>query len=126
MCERRTSYRRSPIAQPIGPALLGNQPDNCQHDRVCGVPETTRWQTEHVPAPDPFLPDASAAAVVPSVSTPPAYSLLAAIGRDCVGALQFLPDGADPGPAGGIEGRLLEDEEIAAILVHSALAITRR
>jgi serine/threonine-protein kinase HipA len=45
-----------------------------------------------------------------------AYSLLAAVGRDCVGALQFLPDGADPGPAGGIEGRPLEDNEIAGIL----------
>lgn len=45
-----------------------------------------------------------------------AYSLLAAVGRDCVGALQFLPDGADPGPAGGIAGRPLGDEEIAAIL----------
>ena len=28
------------------------------------------------------------------------YSLLAAIGRDCVGALQFLPEGEDPGNAG--------------------------
>jgi serine/threonine-protein kinase HipA len=45
-----------------------------------------------------------------------AYSLLAAVGRDCVGALQFLPDGADPGPAGGIDGRLLEDKEIAHLL----------
>jgi len=45
-----------------------------------------------------------------------AYSLLAAVGRDCVGALQFLPDGTDPGPAGGIEGRPLADDEIAAIL----------
>ena len=45
-----------------------------------------------------------------------AYSLLAAVGRDCIGALQFLPEGADPGPAGGIDGRPLEDSEIAAIL----------
>ena len=45
-----------------------------------------------------------------------AYSLLAAVGRDCVGALQFLPDGADPGPVGGIEGRPLKDKEIASIL----------
>ena len=29
-----------------------------------------------------------------------AYSLLTALGHDCVGALQFLPDGIDPGPAG--------------------------
>ncbi|HEX3861351.1 MAG TPA: HipA N-terminal domain-containing protein [Stellaceae bacterium] len=28
-----------------------------------------------------------------------AYSLLTAIGRDCVGALQFLPDGIEAGPA---------------------------
>jgi serine/threonine-protein kinase HipA len=45
-----------------------------------------------------------------------AYSLLAAIGRDCVGALQFLPDGADPGPVGRIEGRPITDEEVARIL----------
>lgn len=45
-----------------------------------------------------------------------AYSLLAAVGRDCVGALQFLPDGEDPGPAGGISGRPLHDKEIADIL----------
>src|ERR1700730_17811790 len=28
------------------------------------------------------------------------YSLLAAVGRDCVGALQFLPDGMEVGAAG--------------------------
>ncbi len=35
-----------------------------------------------------------------------AYSLLAAVGRDCVGALQFLPDGEEPGSVGGLSGRL--------------------
>ncbi len=45
-----------------------------------------------------------------------AYSLLAAVGRDCVGALQFLPDGADPGPVGGISGRPISDKEVADIL----------
>ena len=45
-----------------------------------------------------------------------AYSLLAAVGRDCVGALQFLTDGEEPGPVGGISGRPLKDEEIADIL----------
>jgi serine/threonine-protein kinase HipA len=45
-----------------------------------------------------------------------AYSLLAAVGRDCVGALQFLPEGDDPGPAGSLDGRPLEDSEIAAML----------
>ncbi|WP_119460223.1 type II toxin-antitoxin system HipA family toxin [Rhodospirillaceae bacterium SYSU D60014] len=46
-----------------------------------------------------------------------AYSLLAVIGRDCVGALQFLPEGAEPEPAGHVSGRPLEDEEIARILI---------
>jgi len=45
-----------------------------------------------------------------------AYSLLSAIGRDCVGALQFLPEGTEPGPVGQVEGRALSDEEIAEIL----------
>src|ERR1700740_32165 len=45
-----------------------------------------------------------------------AYSLLAAVGRDCVGALQFLPDGADPGPAGGLEGGPPGDKAIATLL----------
>lgn len=47
-----------------------------------------------------------------------AYSLLTAIGRDCVGALQFLPEGTEPGPVGQIEGRPIPDKEIAEILVN--------
>ena len=42
-----------------------------------------------------------------------AYGLLAKIGRDCVGALQLLPDGVEPGPAGTVEGRPVDDEYIA-------------
>src|SRR5882757_6128648 len=34
-----------------------------------------------------------------------AYLLLAAIGRDCVGALQFLPEGVVPDKAGAIDAR---------------------
>ena len=45
-----------------------------------------------------------------------AYSLLAALGRDCVGALQFLPEGVEPGPAGQLEGRPVEDQELAKLL----------
>jgi len=47
-----------------------------------------------------------------------AYALLAAIGRDCVGALQFLPDGATPGPAGRIEGLPIDEERIGALLAN--------
>jgi serine/threonine-protein kinase HipA len=42
-----------------------------------------------------------------------AYSLLARVGRDCVGALQFLPDGVEPGPAGTVEGRPVGEDYIA-------------
>lgn len=50
------------------------------------------------------------------------YSLLAAIGRDCVGALQFLPEGKDPGKAGEIDARQIGDADIADILVNLASA----
>lgn len=42
-----------------------------------------------------------------------AYSLLAAIGRDCIGALQFLPDGVEPGPVGDVQGDRIDDSRIA-------------
>lgn len=49
------------------------------------------------------------------------YSLLAAIGRDCVGALQFLPEGEDPASSpdaspAGINGESLDDGAIEALL----------
>jgi serine/threonine-protein kinase HipA len=45
-----------------------------------------------------------------------AYSLLSAVGRDCVGALAFLPKGKEPEPAGSVEGHPVSDEEIEHIL----------
>jgi serine/threonine-protein kinase HipA len=45
-----------------------------------------------------------------------AYSLLAAVGRDCIGALQFLPDGVAVGQTGIIDARPVSDEEIAKIV----------
>lgn len=50
------------------------------------------------------------------------YSLLFAIGRDCVGALQFLPDGTDPGPAGAFVGRAISNRRIARMLSDLATA----
>lgn len=51
-----------------------------------------------------------------------AYSLLGAIGRDCVGALQFLPDDEAPGQAGAIQGVPLDDAQIGALLANLARA----
>jgi serine/threonine-protein kinase HipA len=49
-----------------------------------------------------------------------AFSLLAALGRDCVGALQFLPDDIDPGPVGVIKGHPVKDAEIANMIKNLA------
>jgi len=51
-----------------------------------------------------------------------ACSLLAAIGRDCVGALQFLPLDQEPEPAGRISSRPITDDEIAQRLANLASA----
>jgi serine/threonine-protein kinase HipA len=49
-----------------------------------------------------------------------AYNLLAAIGRDCVGALQFLPEDEEAGEAGVVDGHPVNDKEIASILANLA------
>lgn len=45
-----------------------------------------------------------------------AFDLLAAIGRDCIGALQFLPAGTAAGPVGVVQGREAREAEIASIV----------
>ncbi len=50
-----------------------------------------------------------------------AYSLLSALGRDCVGALQFLPDGEEPDPLGRVRGVPLTEAGVARILGDLAL-----
>jgi serine/threonine-protein kinase HipA len=51
-----------------------------------------------------------------------AYSLLTAMGHDCVGALQFLPDGVDPGTVGSADGKAVSDDDIADIIKNLASA----
>jgi len=53
---------------------------------------------------------------------PDAYSLLGAIGHDCVGALQFLPPAKRPGPAGAVEGDPISNDEVASIVENLATA----
>lgn len=45
-----------------------------------------------------------------------AYSMLSAIGRDCVGALQFIPEDAAPVSSGKIDGRPLTTARIGELL----------
>lgn len=47
-----------------------------------------------------------------------AYSLLAEIGRDCIGALQFLPEGEEPQPLDRITGTPLDEQQIESLLAN--------
>lgn len=51
-----------------------------------------------------------------------AYSLLAVIGRDCVGALQFIAGDASPEGTTGISGESVDDEAIERLLKSLAQA----
>lgn len=51
-----------------------------------------------------------------------AYSLLGQIGRDCVGAMQFLPDGEAETALQPIQGTPISDEDIEALLANLARA----
>lgn len=76
---------------------------------------------------DNFLPDSEGlrrrvAERVGAAGTD-AYSLLAAIGRDCVGALQFISDDDDGGDHdGGVHGEAIDDEAIEKLLKGLAQA----
>ena len=50
------------------------------------------------------------------------YDLLSKIGRDCVGALQFLPQGHEPDPVGVVQGRMVHDDEVARRIRSLAMA----
>lgn len=51
-----------------------------------------------------------------------AYSLLSEIGRDCVGALQFLGEGQEPQPADPLTGEPVDEAAIEAILSNLDVA----
>ena len=51
-----------------------------------------------------------------------AFSLLSQIGRDCIGALQFLPDGQEPQPMSELTGEPVDEARIGAILSDLDLA----
>ncbi len=89
-----------------------------REDRYVGSPVTNVF--------DNLLPDSDAirkrvAERVGAAGTD-AYSMLSALGHDCVGALQFLPDGVAPGPVGGVQGKLIDDTEITNLLQNLASA----
>ncbi|BAV50894.1 HipA N-terminal domain-containing protein [Mesorhizobium loti] len=89
-----------------------------REDRYIGTPVTNVF--------DNLLPDNDAirrrVAERVGADGTDAYSMLAALGRDCVGALQFQPDGMDPGPPGSVEGKPVSNEDVAGIIENLATA----
>ncbi len=51
-----------------------------------------------------------------------AFSLLSVVGRDCVGALQFIPEDEEPGPVGTLDGDELSEADAAALIGNLAQA----
>lgn len=74
---------------------------------------------------DNLLPDNDAVRRLVATRTgaqgPDVYSLLEKTGRDCVGALQFLPDGFEARASGSVSGDPVSDDEIE----HSLANLTR-
>jgi len=48
-----------------------------------------------------------------------AFNLLSEIGRDCVGALQIVPEGYDPETVSKIECEQLSNKEVEQILIRT-------
>jgi serine/threonine-protein kinase HipA len=63
---------------------------------------------------DPRIRESLAVSARASGTQP--FDLLAAIGRDCVGALQFYPEGAQPDPIAPARGKSISDTQIAKII----------
>ncbi|GGL36074.1 type II toxin-antitoxin system HipA family toxin [Caulobacter rhizosphaerae] len=89
-----------------------------REDRYIGAPVAAVF--------DNLLPDnveirARIAAKVGAQGVDP-YSLLSALGRDCVGALQFLPETAPAPVAGLVEAAPVSEADIARILANLARA----
>lgn len=67
---------------------------------------------------DGLLPDDQAVknkiAAREQIDSAGTFDLLSVIGRDCVGALRFVPEGLDPGDPAKMSYRSVDDEEIAS------------
>lgn len=50
------------------------------------------------------------------------FDLLAAIGRDCVGAIQLVPAGSEPGDTRRIDAEPLDEAGVAQVLRHTTVA----
>lgn len=98
------AWRSSPRGRPISLSLpfnLHNEP--LKGDRV------SHYFDGLLPDSDTIRKRVAARFKTGSID---AFDLLAAVGRDCVGALQLLPEGVTPERPGKVDGIVLDDEDI--------------
>jgi len=110
--------------EPTGATSFRYDPDWLSSDKAFSIsvsmPLTDRtWSGEGVTSYfDGLLPDDRTVrekiAVRERADSAGIFDLLAVLGRDCVGALRFVPEGLDPGDPANMEYRPVSDDEIAA------------
>jgi serine/threonine-protein kinase HipA len=105
-----TSWRESPHGRPISLALPFNPDD---------APLTGARVTNYF---DGLLPDSDTIrerlAMRFNADSIDAFDLLAAVGRDCVGALQLLPEGVAPAESGQVDGVVFDESAIERHLLE--------
>ena len=98
----------SDLARPISlslPFVPANEPHRGEY--------VSAWFDNLLPDSEPIRKRLGQRFHTPSLQT---FDLLAAIGRDCVGAVQIVPAGVDPGDVRRIEADPLTDAQVAAVL----------
>ena len=104
------AWRISPAGRPLSLSL----PFNFNNDPLKGDAVANYFEG--------LLPDSDAirrrTAARFKTGSIEAFDLLAAIGRDCVGALQLLPDGQEPTGIGRVEGVEVDEEAIERHLLE--------
>lgn len=101
-------WRESPRARALSlslPFLPGNQPHRGNH--------VAAWFDNLLPESREIRERIATRFHTRSLQP---FDLLAAIGRDCVGAVQIMPSGTDPGDVRRINGRELADADVAKVL----------
>ncbi len=98
----------SDMARPISlslPFTPGNEPHRGEY--------VSAWFDNLLPDSEPIRKRIGQRFHTPSLQT---FDLLASIGRDCVGAVQIVPAGVDPGDVRRIDAEQMTDAEVAAVL----------
>nr|WP_232834548.1 type II toxin-antitoxin system HipA family toxin [Rhodoferax ferrireducens] len=115
------SYAKTWFDAPLGRPLslsLPFQPGNLPHQG-----ETVRnYFSNLLPDSQPILERLAQRFKTGSTE---AFDLLTEIGRDCVGALQIVPEGQNPGDPFAIEGMALDDAGVARELAAAVAPGTR-